>query len=166
MFWGTVMKKIVYQRPDGGTSIVIPTEKSVLEKVLGPLTDQEYEAHVRERSIPDDAINVVDIDDETIPTSREFRNAWTLSNSVISEDLKKSIDIKLAQIRVERNAKLAATDADYMKALEAGDSATLATLKVERQALRDVTNKLKDGSILSIEELRGKTLNDYLAKGQ
>jgi len=159
------MKKIAYQLSDGNVSIVIPVAKENVKRILGPLTDNEYEAHVRECSIPSDAINVVDIDDEAIPASREFRNAWMLSNSVISEDLQKSIDIKLAQIRVERNAKLAATDADYMKALEAGDSATLTTLKVERQALRDVTNKLKSGAILSVEELRGKTVEDYLQKG-
>lgn len=159
------MKKIAYQRPDGGTSIVIPSPKSDLEKVLGPLTDQEYEAHVRERSIPDDAINVVDIDDSALPPSREFRNAWTLSGAAISEDLQKSIDIKLAQVRVERNARLTATDADYMKALEAGDTETLDALKIERQALRDATASLKDSSIKNVDELRGKTVNDYLPKG-
>lgn len=156
------MKKIAYQRPDGGTSIVIAAPKESLEKVLGPLTDAEYEAHVRERSIPEDALDVVDIDDSAIPQTREFRNAWVLSGANISEDLSKSTAIKLAQVRAERDARLTATDKDYMKALEANDQATLAALKITRQNLRDATNSLKDGSILSVDELRGKTLDDYL----
>lgn len=160
------MKKIAYQRPDGGVSVVIPVSKDAIELTLkSDLTDEEYEAHVRERSIPADAINVVDIDDSALPSSREFRNAWSLSGANISEDLQKSIDIKLAAVRLERDAALSATDNDYMKALDLGDQTTLAALKVARQNLRDATNSLKDGSVKSVDELRGKTLTDYLPKG-
>ncbi len=160
------MNKIAYQRPDGGTSIVIPTAKADIERDLKrTLTDQEYETHVRDKSLPADASNIVDIQEADIPQTREFRNAWVLSGAAISEDLTKSIDIKLAQVRTERDARLTATDADYMKALESGDTATLDKLKVTRQALRDATESLKVGTIASVDELRGKTVDDYLPKG-
>jgi hypothetical protein len=83
------MKKIAYTRPDGGISIIIPAPKANVEALLGPLTDAQYEAHVREKSIPLDAIEPVYINDEDIPSTREYRLGWTMKNGKITVDIEK-----------------------------------------------------------------------------
>lgn len=71
------MKKIIYTRAeDGGLDIIIPSTKESIERVLGSMTDLEYEEHVWERSVPKDAIYPMFIDDSGIPQSREFRDEW------------------------------------------------------------------------------------------
>lgn len=135
------MKKIVYTRPDGGVSVIIPASKESLEKSLGTLTVLEYEDHVRSRSIPGDAINVRSIDDVDLP-SREFRNAWedTQVGTQIDISCEKAKDIKLGKMRAERDNLLEAQDKISIIALENGDS--LVDIKAEKQRLRDSTNGL------------------------
>ena len=139
------MKKILYTRPDGGVSIVVPTPKKDLERVLGSLTDIEYEDHVRQRSIPIDAINVRDIDDSDLPSDREFRNAWVdvTPESTIDLDCTKAKDIQLGKLRRERDAELEKLDKEFMIALERADNDKIAAIKLKKQNLRDATNPLK-----------------------
>lgn len=138
------MKKIIYTRPeDGGLSIVVPNTKEKVEEILGPITDEEYEAHVRKISIPDGALNVRDIDEEDIPLSREFRNAWcdvTPSKS-IDIDCDKAKEIQLNKLRFSRNETLAESDVLITRAMENGEDIT--DLKAYRQQLRDITTPLK-----------------------
>lgn len=62
------MLRYSYTRPDGGVSVVCAAPKEHIERVLGPLTDAQYVAHVKERSIPADATNVVELAaDDDVP---------------------------------------------------------------------------------------------------
>ena len=73
----------------------------------------------------------------TVPSDRNFRNAWTLSGKVISEDLATAKTIFKDKIREVRGPLLEAEDVVYMKALEA-DAATAKTNSVnKKKALRD-----------------------------
>lgn len=86
--------KLAYTTPDGGVAIVHAAPKEQLEKVLGPLTDAQYEAHVMARSIPDDALDVQKLpDDWTPPDDRTFRAAWTQHNGKIAVDMKRAMAI-------------------------------------------------------------------------
>ena len=62
--------------------------------------------------------NQIDASTATVPASRDFRGAWTLSGSVITEDLDKAKEIFADKVREARGPLLAALDTDYMKALE------------------------------------------------
>jgi len=137
------MKKILYTRPDGGVSVVIPAAKKDVEKVMGPLTEEAYEAHVRERSIPESASNVRDIDDADLPESREFRNAWVdvTAESRVDVDCAKARDIAVEQLRLKRKPLLEEQDKLFMLALERGESTD--GVAAEKQRLRDVTEPLK-----------------------
>ena len=54
--------------------------------------------------------NQIDASTATVPTNRDFRNAWTLSGSVITEDLSKAKEIFADKIREARAPLLAALD--------------------------------------------------------
>lgn len=75
--------KLAYSRPDGGVSIVMAAPKEALERALGKMTQEQYEAHVLKRSIPVDAIEVVKLPDDWIAPDRSTRNAWRLRDGKI-----------------------------------------------------------------------------------
>jgi hypothetical protein len=145
--------KIMYTRPeDGGVSIVTAASKESIEKVLGPLTQEQYENHVVERSIPAGAVNARRITDDGIPTSREFRNAWvdvTLEDKV-DIDLVRAKNLKLAELRRVRDAELVKLDTEFMVALERGEDLT--EIKSRKQHLRDCTNPLKELQVSGVDD--------------
>lgn len=75
--------KFAYTRPDGGVSIVMAAPKHQLERSRGPMTDDEYEAHVREKSIPPDAKDVTRLPDDWQPPPREKRDQWRIRNGEV-----------------------------------------------------------------------------------
>lgn len=79
--------------------------------------------------------NQIDASTATVPSNRDFRGAWTLSGSVITEDLDKAKEIFADKVREARTPLLAALDTDYMKALETGSDTT--QIVADKQALRD-----------------------------
>ena len=155
--------RYVFTRPDGGVSIIHGMPKSDIEKILGELTDEEYEAHVYERSIPANAINVIKIALEDVPASREFRDAWTHDGKNFGHDLEKARAIQLERIRVARAPKLAALDIDYQKADEAGDVDLKKTIASQKQHLRDITSTLKTKTLTSIEDVKDELPEELLA---
>ena len=81
--------------------------------------------------------NQIDVSTATVPANRDFRGAWSLSGSVISEDLTKVKEIFKDKIREVRGPLLDAEDVVYMKALEAGDSDAQAASVTKKNALRN-----------------------------
>jgi hypothetical protein len=81
--------------------------------------------------------NQIDASTATVPSDRHFRNAWSLSGSVISEDMTKAKEIFRDKIREVRGPLLDAEDVVYMKALEADDADAKAASVTKKTALRD-----------------------------
>ena len=81
--------------------------------------------------------NQIDASTATVPSDRHFRGAWSLSGSVISEDMTKAKEIFKDKIREVRAPLLEAEDVVYMKALEAGDSDAQAASVTKKNALRN-----------------------------
>ena len=79
----------------------------------------------------------VDASTVTKPSDRHFREAWTLSGDVISEDMTEAKKIFQDKIREVRLPLLEAEDVVYMKALEAGDSSAQSASVAKKKALRD-----------------------------
>ena len=73
----------------------------------------------------------------SMPSDRHFRNAWTLSGTVISEDMTAAKVIFKDKIREVRKPLLEAQDVAFMKALESGDSSAQTTAKNAKTKLRD-----------------------------
>jgi len=71
------------------------------------------------------------------PSDRHFRNAWTLSGTVISEDMTTAKTMFKNKIREIRKPLLEAQDVLYMKAIEDGDSSAQSTVATKKKELRD-----------------------------
>ena len=71
------------------------------------------------------------------PSDRHFRNALTLSGTVISEDLAIAKTMFKDKIREVRKPLLEAQDVLFMKALESGSSSAQTTAKNAKTKLRD-----------------------------
>jgi hypothetical protein len=78
-----------------------------------------------------DAVNV------TTPSNRYFRDAWSLSGDVITEDLDVAKEIFKDKIREVRKPLLEAEDVAYIKALEDDDATAKAISKAKKDNLRD-----------------------------
>ena len=81
--------------------------------------------------------NQIDASTATVPADRHFRGAWSLSGSVISEDLDTAKDIFRNKVREVRGPLLEAEDVVYMKALEADDADAKAASVTKKTTLRD-----------------------------
>jgi hypothetical protein len=81
--------------------------------------------------------NQIDASTATVPSDRHFRGAWSLSGSVISEDMTAAKVIFKDKIREVRAPLLAAEDVVYMKALEADDASAKSASVTKKSALRD-----------------------------
>ena len=81
--------------------------------------------------------NQIDASTATVPSDRHFRGAWSLSGSVISEDMTAAKEIFKDKIREVRKPLLDAEDVVYMKALEADDADAKAASVTKKAALRD-----------------------------
>lgn len=90
--------------------------------------------------------------DVTVPSNRFFRDAWSLSGDVITEDLAVAKEMFRDKIRQVRKPLLEALDADYMKALEA--SADTTQIVADKQALRDAPASLAIDAATTIDELK------------
>ena len=88
-------------------------------------------------NIADKDGNMIEASSATIPSDRHFRNAWSLSGSVITEDLTASKVIFKDKIREVRKELLEAQDVAYMKALEADDSSAKTASVNAKTALRN-----------------------------
>jgi hypothetical protein len=98
--------------------------------------------------------NQIDASTATVPANRDFRGAWLLSGSVISEDMTKAKEIFKDKIREVRKPLLEEQDVAYMKALEADDSSAKTTASNKKTSLRDAPSASNIDSATTITELR------------
>jgi hypothetical protein len=81
--------------------------------------------------------NQIDASTATVPSDRAFRGAWSLSGSVISEDMTKAKEIFKDKIREVRKPLLEAEDVTYMKALESDNADAKAASVLMKETLRN-----------------------------
>lgn len=90
----------------------------------------------------------------TVPSNRDFRGAWTLSGSVISEDLDKAKEIFKDKIREVRTPLLDAEDVVYMKALETADTSAQTASVTKKTNLRNAPAASAITDATTIAELK------------
>ena len=147
---GSIMKKIIYTRPDGGLDVVHPVVNT--HPVREDITEDEALQRAWDR-LPAYAIDPIIVEESAIPTDRSLRNAWKhIGNGVVKQDLIKARELTKERLRRERAPLLAQLDIDYMRADELNDTAEKRKLATKKQQLRNVTDNVN--TINSIDELR------------
>ena len=106
--------------------------------------------------------NQIDASTATVPSDRHFRGAWTLSGSVISEDMTKAKEIFKDKIREVRAPLLEAEDVVYMKALEADDADAKAASVTKKTNLRNAPAASAITNASSISALKAAWDTDLL----
>ena len=114
--------------------------------------------------------NILDNDDKLIssddltskPSDRHFRNAWTLSGKVITEDVAAAKVIFKDKIREVRSPLLEAQDVLFMKALEDDNSSAQTTAKNTKKKLRDAPAASAITNADTIEKLKAAWDTDVL----
>jgi hypothetical protein len=130
------MKRIVYTRPDGGVSIVVPC---ISQDDPPDFTEEQAVARATAKNVPANATHVQVMEEGDIPSDRTFRGAWVRSGDVISCDMTRARAIHRARMRDARRPKFASLDAEYLRADEAGDVLRKQQVAAQKQELRDVT---------------------------
>ena len=129
-----------YTAPNGTMMRVTAVAKEKVERLLGPLTVEDYKAHVVAVSIPADATDVHEMPEGwrfPADTDASFRRAWRKNGMSFSVDMPMAREIWRDKMRRARKPLLEALDIDYMRAIEQQQPIT--ALAARKQALRDVT---------------------------
>ena len=100
--------------------------------------------------------NQIDASTASVPSDRHFRNAWSLSGKVISEDMDAAKEIFKDKIREVRKPLLEAEDVVYMKALEADDASAKTASVTKKKALRDAPAASAINGATNVTELKAQ----------
>jgi hypothetical protein len=122
------MNVIIYDNGNG-VSVVIPTAEVPFNTVL--------------ESCPEGSVV---IGSESLPLTRDFRNAWEIVDDAVAVNFAKAQEITKDRLRAEREPLLAAQDVAFQRALETG--ADTSAIVAEKQRLRDVTGLVDTATTL------------------
>lgn len=141
---------IAIEQPDGTLAILIPNwEKSTLDPAVAAATGKELfdmNVYIAEQMEANHALTpgqpsvVIPADGAPHDGDRAlFREAW-LFDAVkgVDVDMTAARAIKTGLIQAERDARLAALDAEYSRADGQGNAAEKTTIEARRQTLRDI----------------------------
>ena len=106
--------------------------------------------------------NSIAYDDATVPSDRHFRDAWSLSGSIITEDVAVSKVVFKDKIREVRTPLLDAEDIVYMRALEVADAPAQAASIAVKKALRDAPAASAIADAATITNLKAAWDTDVL----
>ena len=121
------MKRIIYQRENGGISIVVPTGEIPLNDVI-------------KKDLPP-GVKYQIVDTADIPSDRYFRNAWDLDETGrIVTNIDKAREIHKDRLRVQRKPLLEVLDVEYLQAMETKKDT--AEIVAKKQRLRDITKEV------------------------
>ena len=112
--------------------------------------------------IIDKDANQIDASLATIPSDSLFRDAWTLSGSVITEDLDAAKEIFRKTIRMVRAELFPPLDTAFMKAQETAADTT--EIVASKQALRDAPAAAAIANATTIDELKAAWDTDLLGE--
>jgi hypothetical protein len=118
------MNRIIYQTPEGGVAVIIPAES--VELAL--------------KDVPEGVPYEI-VDEADIPTDRFFRNAWTMGDCCIEQDLDRCKEIGHDIRRAQRAEEFKPFDEVIMKQIPGADAAVA---EEARQAIREKYSDVQD----------------------
>jgi hypothetical protein len=149
---------IAISRPDGGVSIMCFVTKQYGSTEGGgwenPATPDNIEAVLNKRNKPWTTWRIMAPSEvQNDITDRTFRNAWKDDNG-IGVNMQKAREIHRNNLRGMRATVLAQLDTEFMRALEAGDTAKQTEIAARKQVLRDVTERPEIEEAQTPEQLK------------
>ena len=142
----------VFERSDGGISIVVPSEGSRREEE----TEEDWLLRVKEKTVTSlpHLKNAKELSTNILPSNRRFRNCWRdPGDGTVKVDMTLARGQRMAEIRTERGRRFAAFDAEWMKATGQKNAARADAVESVRQQLRDVPQNVDLEGIATPEEL-------------
>lgn len=143
-------KRIIFTNAEGGLSVVVPAPDCPL--TMFQLAEQVVPAG-REWSL---------VNADTVPSDREFRNAWRKDGATVRVDLPAAKEIVRDRVRAEREPLLASLDVSALRAQEQGDAVKLAEIVAQKQALRDAPASTRISDAQSVKDLKGLGIKDLI----
>ena len=132
-------KRIVFTRPDGGVSIVVPSDwfmtradaegKPVFASEVGAL------ASVQAKCVPPGATDIKIVEIATLPTDREFRNAWQQTGGVISTNMAKARELHADKIAVAINSEVALLTVEQRRQKLRGNTAAANAAEADKASI-------------------------------
>lgn len=123
---------IIFKGVDGSVAIMTLADGANKEEAIKKFRD----------SHPNEYLEHFEIHSGKFPSSREFRDAWTVDNKQnIVVDKAKAMDIHMSRIRNSRDAQLELLDKEHLRYL--GNAEKLAVIEEQKQVLRDLPSKVK-----------------------
>lgn len=108
----------------------------VMTLYLGAKPQDELQKWSQERQAQIKEVVSVPVD---IPMpDRYFRKAWRFNDGVLVVDLPTARELQVAFVREKRDQALKALDGPELRAISTGDNADLASIRAEKQRLRDI----------------------------
>lgn len=89
-----------------------------------------------------------------LPADREFRGAWIFQDGAVVHDLERARAIHRDRLRAQRQPLLEALDVAFFRAQEANDTAALAAIRTQKQALRDAPAAAAVAKAQTLDELK------------
>lgn len=135
------------------TYLVTGRDKSVI--ITQVVEGASIEDVIKQFNYPGfDPASWTEIDPKTIPTDREFRDAWVHNGKTFGHDMNKATDIHKDRLRQQRVALLEKLDMDVLNALARGEDDKVAAIEAKKQKLRDFTKDKRFETSKSIDDLR------------
>ena len=129
------MKRIIYTRPDGGLSVVIPAQ----EGDIGIAASMA--------KLPVSAINPQIVDSSILPVDRTFRNAWRQNGANVQVDLTIARTLTEKEIETRRRVKIR----DILEREALGEDVVL-----EKARLRGIDARAIVDAIQTVEALKAE----------
>lgn len=127
----------------------VHSEQVELSEIPAAFTKHKARLESMGFEILNDGATGADLPNERAGQSRRFRNSWRWDGTKIEPDLPMCRAQVLAEVRSERDARLAATDGAAVREIERGRPD--AALTTYRQALRDLPDVV-EGDLAAIHD--------------
>lgn len=155
--------KIAYTAISGDVAIAHSASKEQVELSMGPLSDDEFAAHILERSVPDGAANVMVFPENwSPPDSGIYRAAWQCVDGEVKIGMGRAKQIHRQMLRDRRAVLFSGLDVEFIRAQEDDDREALKRIAAQKKKLRDVTSHPLIDKAETINDLETLTLEKIL----
>ena len=144
-------KRIVYTRPDGGVSVVVPAPGGRKENE----SEEKFLERLKATVVPKGATNVCICDQSKLPARDAYRNALRQTRAGAPKvDMAEARAIHMDHIRAVRNRELERLDKEWYGANDADDTVQTQRIAKERGRLRDIPQTFDLTAAITPENLK------------